>query len=547
MSDANVLPIYLVPLAGPPLKALELAPAAKGVVIGRHDQCDIALPADADKISRFHARFDHDGSRWHVTDLNSRWGTFLNGIKLAPQTSMPIGFGDLIRIAPWTFDLSSTPKRRAKKAADDFGATISVRTHDHASQPLAEGMLALLLESAGAIQSARDEKHLANFLVKAAIRGTGMQNAAVLRCVDSEGGVEIVASSFSADAQEHGVNFSRSLINAASQGALAEIESSEAPAISESMMRLSITSAICVPLMLGETVGAYLYIDSRNRMSHLTPVGASAFCLALGRMASLSLANLKHVEMEKRGAELRAELAAAAAAQQWIVPARDAKFGPFAATGESRPGQYVGGDFFDFVPLGENRVAVALGDVCGKGFSASVLMTATQGYLHAALKSGGDLATILADVNRFVFQRRPAYKFVTAWVGIFDSQAGTINYVNAGHGYALLRSADGKFEKLDKGDGLPIGIEDDFRYAMQTARIQAGDTVTIVSDGIIEQFGMVQKAGQISREQFGITGVQNVLAGAKSDIVASLLAAVMQHGGTENLSDDATAVVVSWR
>jgi serine phosphatase RsbU (regulator of sigma subunit) len=82
---------------------------------------------------------------------------------------------------------------------------------------------------------------------------------------------------------------------------------------------------------------------------------------------------------------------------------------------------------------------------------------------------------------------------------------------------------------------------------MQTARIQAGDTVTIVSDGIIEQFGMVQKAGQISREQFGITGVQNVLAGAKSDIVASLLAAVMQHGGTENLSDDATAVVVSWR
>jgi diadenosine tetraphosphate (Ap4A) HIT family hydrolase len=77
-----------------------------------------------------------------------------------------------------------------------------------------------------------------------------------------------------------------------------------------------------VPLMLGSTVAAYLYLDSRGTMMQQLRPNASAFCVAIGRMASLALANLKRIEMEKREARMKAELDAAAAAQQWILPKR---------------------------------------------------------------------------------------------------------------------------------------------------------------------------------------------------------------------------------
>jgi serine phosphatase RsbU (regulator of sigma subunit) len=540
---------YLVPLAGPPIDPLGLTPKAGGMVIGRHEQCDVCLPADAEKVSRFHARFDYDGARWRVADLNSRWGTFVNGIRLTAQAEVPLSEGDLIRITPWTFVLSPTARRRGVQASDDAGQTMvrTVGQADAAAQPMADALLALLLESAGAIHSANDEKHLAELLIDAAIRGTGLQNAAMLHPVDSTGRVEIVACRFAPTAQDTGVAFSRSLINAASQGVVAEMNATAGGDISQSMVQLRINSAICVPLMLGNTVAAYLYLDSRGTLLQTLRPGASAFCVALGRMSSLALANLKRMEMEKREERMRAELDAAKLAQQWIMPKRLGKFGPFRTIGESKPGQYVGGDFFDIIQLSETRLAVAVGDVSGKGVSASVLMTATQGYLHAALQDTDDPGAALTDVNRFVNPRRPEHKFVTMWVAVFDAASGSLSYVDAGHSYAFLLRRDGSFEQLDRGGGLPIGVEEEFHYNAELVRISPGDKVMIVSDGIIEQLGFVHKpSGPVAKEMFDVAGVRGAMTNANNDPVASLFDAVVKHAQTDQLSDDATAVLVSW-
>src|SRR4029078_7073781 len=168
------------------------------------------------------------------------------------------------------------------------------------------------------------------------------------------------------------------------------------------------------------------------------------------------------------------------------MPPREGNFGVFNTIGESRPGQFVGGDFFDIIPLDESRIAVAVGDFSGKGIVASVLMTATQGFLHAALKSSGDPALAVRAVNEFVNPRRPEGKFVTLWVAVFDVQKMMLQYVDAGHGYALLHRADGSFERLSGGGGIPIGVEDSYDYKSELVRIGAGDRAMIVSDGIIE-------------------------------------------------------------
>jgi sigma-B regulation protein RsbU (phosphoserine phosphatase) len=230
------------------------------------------------------------------------------------------------------------------------------------------------------------------------------------------------------------------------------------------------------------------------------------------------------------------------------MPKRSSCHGSFDCTGESRPGAYVGGDFFDIIAMSDNRLAVAVGDVAGKGIAASVLMTATQGFLHASLQQTQDVGKAVTNLSEFVRPRRPESKFVTMWVGVFDPDNGTVSYVDAGHSYALLRHADGSFEQLNRGGGLPVGIDESSEYHAETVKLQPGDEVIVVSDGIIEQHGLIQAAtGEFAKEQFEITGLQSSMTHHGDDPIADLFAAVVAHAGTNQLADDATAVMVKWK
>ena len=269
--------------------------------------------------------------------------------------------------------------------------------------------------------------------------------------------------------------------------------------------------------------------------------------MALSRIASLALANLKRVDIERRQALMETELEAAAIAQRWVMPRRVSRVGPFQITGESRPGQYVGGDFFDVIDIGNGRVGIAIADVAGKGVSASVLMTATQGYLHAALREHGEPGRAVDAVNKYVCPRREGSRFVTMWVGVFDPGSGTLRYVDAGHSYAMLRDAKtGQTTSLDNGRGLPVGLDEEAKYEAETIPIPRAGAVILVSDGIVEQPTAGATAGA-EGSAFEMTGVRAALGKADpADPIKSLFAAVVAHAGTEHLSDDATAVLTQW-
>jgi phosphoserine phosphatase RsbU/P len=503
--------VWLVPVAGPPVEPIELSDGRGGLTLGRHEACDIRLPLSAEQVSRYHAKLTRDGHSTRIADLGSRWGTYVNGVKLEPNHDVALAEGDLIRVTPWTFSLSATPSRRGLTSAEDNGGGTIVRSiaPDRAG-PLAQDMLALLLESAAAIHAADSEKALAERLIDAAVRGTGLMNAAVLRPIDQHGHYDIIGSRLGPNVERAGPGgFSQSLLSAAASGNVAEISGGVGGDISQSIVTMKINAAICVPL---------------------------------GRMASLALANLKRQEMEKRDAQMQAELTAAAQAQRWILPRRQVVHAPLSTIGESRPGQSVGGDFFDVIPLPGRRLAVTLGDVSGKGIAASVLMTAAAGFLHAAMADGGDLAASVLALNRFIYPRRPANKFVTLWAAILDPDGGTLTYVDAGHSYALLRRTDGTVQQLDEAGGLPIGIDEDESYTATTVPFAAGDGLTVVSDGIIEQFGLPRDGEE--PEQFGVDGLKTSITAAPADPVEALFRAVIAHAGTDKLADDATAVWV---
>src|SRR5262245_850725 len=263
MSDSASM--FLITVAGPPIGPFELKPQTAAVRIGRDQHCELPLPLREDRASRLHARFNFDGSRWRLTDLNSRWGTYVNGVRLTPETDLPLGEGDLVRISPWTFLFSSTPQH---DSVQTDGSPTLVRNVSDAR--LVDDQLAVLLESTAAIHTADDEKHLADLLIDAALRGTGMNNAAFLRPVDQAGRVQVVAARY-ASGPAAGANptFSRSLLAAASTGQVAEVQTGGGD-IAQSIVAMNITAALCVPIVLGvrgdggSTIAGYLYLDSRG-------------------------------------------------------------------------------------------------------------------------------------------------------------------------------------------------------------------------------------------------------------------------------------------
>ena len=559
--DAASAALFLVPIAGPARDPLPLQPDATaasgdGLLLGRHEQCTLRLDG-AEQISRRHARFRFDHGRWFASDVGSSWGTSVNGQKLTAGDWVEIAAGDQVRMTPWTFLVSTSSSPRGMHVTGEGDATSAgsmrqIRPSQGA--PLAQERLAVLLDSASTLQQAPDEKTLARRLLDMAQQGTSLANGAVLQPVDGEGRYNVLASNMTGGA---GATFSRSLLDLARQGEVAELhrDSDADVPVSQSIVQMEIRHAVCVPIKLGDAASLFLYLDHRQqslagagpRVDH---EGETAYCLALGRIASLALSNLKRVEMERRAAEYEADLKAAAAAQQWILPPRTVEACGMTVTGQSRPGRGVGGDFFDLIKLDDDRVVVALGDVTGKGISAGVLMTATQGYLNAILdetiQSPEALAKAVGRLSGFVNPRCPANRFVTLWVGLFDRSQNTLTYVDAGHGLTVLRRAESKSFQPEGVGGMPVGVLDGATYEAAVVEFSPGDACLVVSDGIVEQ----PAAGSVGRDrdEFGIERTSRVFDDARGQngdhLVTALYAAVEAHAGSTQLADDATIVVV---
>lgn len=542
MTETNVPVLWLVPISGPEMSPIEIKPRPGGQVIGRHEQSDLRLPAEVEQVSRFHARITHNLKGMRIADLGSRGGTFINGVRLEPHHDAPLAVGDMVRLTPWMFVVSDNPEACGQATLADSNASRVRSIPVDATAALEHSLLTLLLETASAVHACRSYDHLANCVLDAALRGTGLPNAAVLKPIDNQQHYEVVASRGRSSTRDGG--YSRSLLEAAAKGEPVEISGDNLSHVSESIVTMDISYAICIPIALSDAPVGFLYLDARSSdMRRLKP-GASGFCVALGRMASLALANIKRVEMERREEQLQSEISAAAMAQRWILPQREFQFQALRGIGESRPGRLLGGDFFDVIPLPDNRIAITLGDVSGKGITASVLMTASQGFLHSAITSGRPLADAIDALNRYVYPRRPTSRFVTIWSCIIDLNNQTLTYVDAGHSYAFLKRPDGTVIQLDEAGGLPIGIDEAETYKSATINLKCGDALMVVSDGIIEQAAMMRdKNGD--RQQFGVEGLVRFLSNTTDDPVKAIFDAIESHAGTKELGDDATAVWIA--
>lgn len=534
-STPHLPPLRLEPLAGPQTPPI-IAPVDKPTVIGRSSQSEVQLTDQT--ISRRHCMLSVRAGTWLITDLGSRHGTYLNGIALVAEQPTSVQEGDLLRLGPWTFRVRmGEPHSTGIHTTNDFAST-SMRVQAVPQQELrslAQQRLELLIECAASINTAQDEKSLAKTVIDVVTRGTGFSRAAMVRQMPSDE-VEVIAH-VSGDGSGP-MMFSQSLIRAAAAGQIVRLTGESAANYGQSIMDLGIHSALCAPVLVGPTVAAYLYLDARRQEQHVSP-DAAAFCQAVARLTGLALANLKRLDLEKRQQTLESDLNAARKAQQLLMPPSSGVLGSVSYAVVMRPGRYVAGDLFDIVPLKDGRVGVFLGDVSGKGVGAAILMTSAQTHLRMALQQTGDPAQAVMLTNPHIAARSGEGRFISLWIGVIDPAAGTVTFVDAGHGHWLARPADGPPCSVEAKGGMLLGIDENAEYENEVLELPSGSRLILYSDGVFEQ---TDPQG----EQFGLDRIVNALAetdGPARD-VESLFGAVVSFAAGASLADDVTVASV---
>lgn len=552
ISQSPALPLTLDPIHGPPLAQVEIL-AGQSAAIGRSSACEVVLADEA--VSRRHASVHQANGTWFITDLGSRHGTMVNAVRLEANGMAPLRMGDLVGIGPWTFRVrvgAGTGGAGLVTTVDTVGRQRVERVAERELAAITQQRLNLLMDCAAKVAGATDKDGLAKIVLNAAVEGTGFPRAALLEEAGGEGTeVKILGEvdlTRRKDSSAADASFSRSLIAAARSGEMVRLTADSPMNTGESIMRLGIQTALCAPVVIGTGVAAYLYLDSRAGETGAggRPMGrtvvqqdAAAFCQAVARMCAMALGNLNARELEDRQRDLLRDLKTAQEAQRLIMPPDEGQIGSVRYAVRQQSGRFVAGDLFDVVDLGGGRVAIFLGDVAGKGIGAAILMATAQTHLNASLKVHNDAAKAVTEVNRYISQHSAANKFISLWLGIFDSADRTVSFVDAGHGHWLCMTPGQVVKRIEAAGGIPLGIDADFEYKAEQLELTPESRVILFSDGVVEQPGPE-----------GLYGLQRAIdalgkCGSVQEDVAGLFKSVRDYSQTpESLADDTTVASI---
>jgi len=257
-------------------------------------------------------------------------------------------------------------------------------------------------------------------------------------------------------------------------------------------------------------------------------------CLEKKRLREIELAYLSAIEKE---------LGIAHGVQQSILPKTFPPHVALAGHGLMVPARDIGGDFYDFFALDNNRIGLVVGDVSGKGVPAAVYMAMVRTQLRATALFGLSPAQCLYRLNEDLSAENPSGMFVSLFYGIVDCESGTFTYANGGHNWPIICRANGATEWLAGTDDLLVGVLYGSAYHDATLPLAPGDSILVYTDGVVEAIAP-------SEEEFGRHRLEAVIGRQANSQPAALagavLAAVRTFEAGQPPSDDLTCVAVRY-
>ncbi len=261
--------------------------------------------------------------------------------------------------------------------------------------------------------------------------------------------------------------------------------------------------------------------------------------------------NLVVIAKEKE--RLQSEVQIAGEVQNQLFPRSAPAMSTIDLIGVCQPARMVSGDYYDYLCLPDGNLALAIGDVAGKGISAALLMASIQSIMRTQLAAGlarsatagngtapsrVSTSSIVAQLNRQLYANTAPEKYATFFFGLYEEQSRTLTYTNAGHLQPLLlRGAE---TQLLEVTGTVVGAFPAVGYEEQTVEMRSGDLLVAYTDGITEpenaygeEFGMERLAETVLRHRNS----------EPKEIVAKILEAVTHWSAAPELPDDMTVVI----
>ena len=251
----------------------------------------------------------------------------------------------------------------------------------------------------------------------------------------------------------------------------------------------------------------------------------------------------KDVTQARRAAERESTLLLARSVQQRLFPANPPPVPGFDIHGATFVADVTGGDYYDFIPLPGEHLAILVADVSGHGVDSALLMAETRAVMRATAQTTSDPSEILSVVNRVLHEDTEAHRFATLLLVSVHVPSRSLTYASAGHPSGYLLDGGGGVKSELAATGVPLGLFPDSVYETGSAlQMEAGDTLVLLTDGVTD---CGTPEGELFGAERALELIRSSLGSRSSEIVEGLYHAVraFEKGGAQR--DDVTTVVVT--
>jgi sigma-B regulation protein RsbU (phosphoserine phosphatase) len=297
---------------------------------------------------------------------------------------------------------------------------------------------------------------------------------------------------------------------------------------------------MCVPLLGldGEPLGI-INIDTQNPVKQFREDDLDLL-MAVAGQAALSYENARLVVSYTEKQKQDNEMQIAAGVQRALLPEHLPQVPGYEFSALYESAQAVGGDYYDCLLLPGERVALAFGDVAGKGVPASLVMSRLSSVVQCTMEFVADVGEAAARINEHMCSHAVEGRFVTFTLAIIDLAANNVSLIIAGHMSPMIRRCDGTIEEFsEEAIGLPLGVVSGMSYEVLKRTIHPGETIVIYTDGVSEA---MNPAGDLyGTERLRETVARNPSEPAK--LGQAILADVKRHAGGREQNDDITLMV----
>src|SRR5262245_36915074 len=532
------------------------------LIIGRSpDKCRVVLPANA--VSREHARIYPSGGHYYVEDLQSRNKTYVNNKVVEGKWPNPLKNGDNIKICDFLFSFhDETAKsgfgKKSGPGGDDeeeeTSNTTVEATFNRTSpkdflvvQP--QDKLRALLDITTVLSKTLDPDALLPQISDELFKVFKQADRCFIIQLDEDNRLRPVVTKVRRPAAGN-ERFSRTIVRRCletlesylSEDATSDSDVSAAQSIAEFKIR----SVMCVPLATqeGKPLGV-IQLDSQDRTKKFSQEDLK-FLICVAAQASIALENASLHEAILTQQKLEEENRAATKVQRGFLPQSFPLLPGYEFFAHYTAARTVGGDYYDFIPLPDGKLAVLLGDVSGKGVPAALLMARLSGEARVSMLTRPDVASAITHLNEQLMQANLEDRYVTLSAAVIDPKEHRIDLVSAGHlSPWVFRHAKKTLEKVfekDTGD-FPVGWVPGHKYTAYPVQLEPGDSLVVYTDGI-------EDAQPASGERFTEVGVERTVAGATAalefvsarELGARIVHAVQTHVGSHPQFDDIALV-----